>query len=254
MKSTLGTAVNYKDYRPDLKESVMIAATAAALSAVFSYLFYDSLIPAAVLCIPALLFGRRYAVKILSEKRKQRLKQQFLSAAVLLSDYVRSGHSVENAVRQSLKELSSLFGEKAEIVDEWKRICYGMSVSETVESLFHDFGLRSDISEIQDFSDVFMVVKRTGGQIREVLSKVIVTLEESFRVESRIETAIAAKKLEQRLMSVIPAGLLLYVKFTSEDLMAPMYVSLTGRIVMTVCLGVYVAAFFISEKIMDIRV
>lgn len=253
-KNILETAVHYERYRLRLSEILTVVLLSAVLSFLFSFLFYDALFPGIVLAVPVFVIVRRYMEKALNEKRQKRLKQQFLGAAELLSDFLRSGNSVENGIRLSVKELVNLYGDHAEIVGEWRRICIGMSISESVEGLLEDFGKRSAVSEIREFTEVFSVVKRTGGQIREVLGKVIETLSESFRAEARIETMIAAKRLEQRLMSIIPIGLLLYIKLVSEDMLLPMYTTFTGRIVMTASLGIYVGAFFIAERIMNIRV
>ena len=48
-------------------------------------------------------------------------------------------------------------------------------------------------------------------------------------------------------------GILLYVRTASPDLLKIMYTTLTGNLIMTVCLAVYAGAYFWSEKIMDIH-
>ena len=65
---------------------------------------------------------------------------------------------------------------------------------------------------------------------------------------------VAAKRLEQRIMNVIPLGILLFVNFTSPGFLDVMYTGLSGRMIMTVFLLVYAGAYLLSGKIVDIRI
>lgn len=217
-----------------------------------SFVFYDSLIPSLLLWPIAFFVYTRRSVEKLRDKRKERLKKEFLFAAGLLGDYLRSGYSVENAIVSSERELRQLFGNDSDILREWKGMAVALHLNVTAEEVFRDFGRRTHIREIRDFSEIFEVVKRSGGQLSEVINRVTELLTESFSVEEQIRTSLAAKQLEQKIMDVMPIGILLYIKAASGELLTVMYTSLTGRLVMTVCLVLYAAAYFWSEKILRI--
>ena len=55
-------------------------------------------------------------------------------------------------------------------------------------------------------------------------------------------------------MNVIPLGMLLFLQISSWEYIRVLYESILGMSIMTVCLGVYIVALFIAEKIMDIQV
>ena len=63
------------------------------------------------------------------------------------------------------------------------------------------------------------------------------------RIDTReeIETVIASRKLEQNIMSIMPAGVLFYLKITFGDFLDPLYGNAAGASVMTVCLLLYLA-------------
>lgn len=51
---------------------------------------------------------------------------------------------------------------------------------------------------------------------------------------------IASKKFESRILSVAPVGMILLLKYSAEDYLAPMYDwSSGGPLIMTVCLHPY---------------
>jgi len=225
----------------------------SGLLLLFSYVFYNSLLPALLLSIPAFFLYAKRSVKILRDRRKERLKREFLFAAGLLGDYLRSGYSVENAILSSEKELLQAFGEESDILREWRGMGRAMRLNMTAEEVFRDLGRRSHIREINDFAEIFEVVKRSGGQLSEVINRVTEMLAEAFTVEEQIRTTLAAKKLEQKIMNLMPVGILLYIRAGSGDLLLVMYSSILGRLVMTGCLLVYAAAYLWAEKILKIE-
>ena len=62
------------------------------------------------------------------------------------------------------------------------------------------------------------------------------------------------KKYEQRIMDIVPLIMILYVNFTSGNMMSVMYNTLIGKLIMTICLLLYTVAFIIGEKITNISV
>ena len=73
-------------------------------------------------------------------------------------------------------------------------------------------------------------------------------------MEREIETINNSKKYEQRIMDIVPLIMILYVNFTSGNMMSVMYNTLIGKLIMTICLLLYTVAFIIGEKITNISV
>jgi tight adherence protein B len=60
--------------------------------------------------------------------------------------------------------------------------------------------------------------------------------------------------MEQKIMSVIPLGIILFLRLTSKDYMDVLYGNPFGVICMTICLMGYGVALFMAEKIMKVQV
>ena len=73
-------------------------------------------------------------------------------------------------------------------------------------------------------------------------------------IKDEIAVAISEKKMEQNIMTVIPIFLMIYVNMSSKGFLDVMYDTLMGKIVMTVSLIAYVAAYFWSEKIVAMEI
>ena len=73
-------------------------------------------------------------------------------------------------------------------------------------------------------------------------------------VKKEIEATLAAKKSEQLIMSLMPAGIILYMRLTSPGFLDVLYGNPFGICAMTVCLGIYAGAYWMGRRIVDIEV
>ena len=62
------------------------------------------------------------------------------------------------------------------------------------------------------------------------------------------------KKAEQMVMSLMPAGIIIYLKLTSPGFLSVLYGNPFGIAAMTVCLGIYGFSYWLGRKIVDIEV
>ena len=244
---------NYEVYRLFPAEVIRWGLPFIVLLFGISYVFYDTFW-VAVLLLPVGTWGLlKFLRKRGVEKRKRMLRKSFMNALLLLSDYLRTGRSVESGISESVPELRELWGAESDIVREWQRIDAGFRYNKTVEELLADFGRRSNLPEVRDFAEVFRATKRGGGKLNKVLLRVVRTLSDRFYVDEKIETTLAAKKAEQKIMDVMPLAILGYLKLASPDLLSVMYTTAMGRVIMTVCLVAYGAAIWWADRITDIR-
>ena len=66
-----------------------------------------------------------------------------------------------------------------------------------------------------------------------------------------METLLSARKLEQRVMNAMPFLIVWYVEAGTPGYFDMLYGNLTGAAIMTVCMGVYLAAYVLSERIFE---
>ena len=123
-----------------------------------------------------------------------------------------------------------------------------------VEQLFWNLGQRSGVEEIRNFGDIFLIARRSGGNLGKILGNLAEVLGEKIRVTGEIQVAIAGKKLEQLVMSMVPGVMILYMQVTSRGFLDVLYHNLPGVLVMTGCLGVYLFSFRMGRKIVRIQV
>ena len=69
-----------------------------------------------------------------------------------------------------------------------------------------------------------------------------------------VDVLVSAKKLENGIMTLLPAVTVLYIDLTSPELLEPLYGNPAGILIMTLCLMVYAAACILAARIMNIEV
>ena len=219
----------------------------------FAWFFYRSAlaVPFLLLLVPPLSRrledGRR-------ERSRVRLREEFKEALGSMVTALRAGFSAENAVKETCMEMELLYGRESEICREFSLMIRGMGAGMPLEQMMCDFGERSGIADVKEFAQTFVIARRSGGNMVEIMSRTVSLLQDRMEAEQEIGLSIAARRMEQRIMNVVPFLIVLYIELTSENFFAPLYHNPFGVIVMTVCLLLYLAAFAAAEKIVRIRV
>ena len=171
-----------------------------------------------------------------------------------LSVAVQAGYSVENAVTACMKDMERLYPPEADIVREFHYIESRKKVSVPVEELFLGLGERSGIEDIENFAAVFSTAKRSGGDMDKIIQTSARMIGDKIDVRKEIETTLSAKKAEQMIMSLMPAGIILYLQLTSPGFLEVLYGNPFGVCAMTVCLGIYGLSYWLGKRIVDIEV
>ena len=90
--------------------------------------------------------------------------------------------------------------------------------------------------------------------MEKIIQQVARMLGDKIDVKKEIETAVSAKKSEQWIMSLMPAGIILYLQVTSPGFLSVLYGNWFGVCMMTACAGIYGAAWWMGKRIVDIEV
>ena len=244
---------NYEEYDFSKTESLKYLLQSVILCGVLDYLFYQNWW-LMLLTIPVTVLFMRLKKRELIRKRKRSLNYQFRDALNALSVAVQAGYSVENAVAACARDLERLYPEETDIVKEFHYIETQLKVSVPVEELLLNLGERSGIEDVENFAAVFYTAKRTGGDMTQVIQKVARMLSDKIEVKKEIEATLAAKKSEQMVMSIMPAGIICYLKLTSPGFLDVLYGNPFGICAMTVCMVIYGLSYWLGVKIVDIEV
>ncbi len=219
----------------------------------FSYFFYKSL-----WAIPFMIpFGIGFFLlksQNLTIKTKREFEKQFKECISSVAAGLKAGYSVENAFQESISDMKLLFGERAAIVTVLEKMVREMHNNKALEEVLFQLCQREDSAFIREFSDVFQIAKRSGGNMTAIIGDSVEAISNQIHMEQEMLDMISGKKLEQKIMNVIPFMIAIYVQSANPGYFDILYHSGMGTIVMTVCLLIYIGAFVLSEKISSINI
>ncbi len=245
--------VDYREYRFTLKEEIRCDLEGLLGAAVFSYFFYRS-IWAFIIMLPLVGFYRKEKKRKLAAKRMERLEKEFRETLLSVNINLQAGYSMENAFMESYRDVLNLFGKASYMTEELIIIRKGMGNGIPLARLLMDLGNRCPGGEIQEFAEVFSIAGRTGGKWQEIMKKTVDIIQEKAEIKEEIGTIIHAKRVESRIMCLVPFVILLYMNLTSPGYFDVLYHNIAGICIMTVCLLIYAIAFYWTGKITEIAV
>ncbi len=242
--------LDYKKYKYSSKDILINALMWIVSSGLIAYFFYRSLLIFIILLLFFPLFIKfRRAGYVFKRQWELMLEFQDFLSAVQVGIY--SGNSIENAVLGSYEDMVSLYTKDGYMTKEIRGIITGLNNNLTLEELFYDLGERSGVEEIMDFAAILALAKRSGGNLREIISECNNCIEEKIDIKRDIDVMIAGERLQHRIMCIVPMGIILYIQITSPGYLDSLYHNLFGYAVMTGCLLLYIISILWSEKIIS---
>lgn len=238
-----GSDYSTRERLQDLGKGILVAGLLA-------FFFYRS-----VWALPPMLsVGWLYLRR--SRRHRQRRKNrelliQFKECLLAVAASMRAGYAVENAFMDCVADMRSMFGEGCAMERELGLLGQGLGNNVTLEVLLTEMGQRSGLEEMQEFAEVFAIAKRNGGSIPVMIDAACGSIGRRLAVEEEMATLLAARKLEQRVMNAMPFMIVWYVEVSNPGYFDMLYGNPAGAALMTICLGVYLAAYALAEKIYE---
>lgn len=243
---------DYRKYRLSGRECVAAAGVGGSIVYATAALLFPNLLLrwGAVLTGGgvAVLFWKRYRCV----QQQKQLRYEFREFLGMMAAVLRAGRSVEGAVAAVYEDMEE--NESALMYEEARGILHGLQLQIPVEELFRDLGERSGLSEIQDFAEILHVSKRTRGELTDVMEHTVQILEDKMEAEEELRVVLAKRKMEQRILTGMPFGVIAMLFVMSPEYLEPLYTCTEGRIVMAVCAGLMTVSLWMAGRIMRVQI
>lgn len=218
------------------------------------YLFYHSLILSAILGLLIKYFSPFYKQQLV-QKRMNKLNMQFKDLLYSLSASVAAGRQMEEALLEAEENLSILYDQYQPIMTELRHM--RISIVENKESdkvLLKDFALRSKNEDINNFVQVYITCRDMGGNLEKIITRTTEILTDKINIDREIKAITSQKKMEGRIIALMPLVMLLALNIVSYTYISPLYETAIGRLIMTGAMGTTGYGIYLMEKISDIHI
>lgn len=215
-----------------------------------AYFFYRSAWAIPPLAIVGIFFFRMESGQRL-ERCREALNSQFKECILSVAASLKAGYAVENAFVESRGDMRLLYGEDSLIYAELEGVRRGLVINITLEELLCDLARRSASDDIMQFSQVFAIAKRSGGNLPEVMRTTAISIGRRIDAKQEMRTLLSGRQMEQTIMRLMPFGILLYIGNSYPGYFNTLYHNIQGIAIMTGCLVVYLIAYVMGDKIIQ---
>lgn len=260
--------INYKEYYMSMNEKIGYSLLIFIIGGLVGLVFYGGLFKSdgdatlathisniiffCIMGLIALKFFLKAVIQNLKNKRDNKLQKQFMDMLENLSFSLSSGNTVNDSFLNVRGDLLNQYTEKDMIIVELNEIVNGIQNGKTLEEMMQSFGKRSGNEDIENFGNVISNCYRLGGDFNSVIRKTRIILGDKVAISEEINTKLMSNKLQLNAMCIMPIVLVAMLKVSSTSF-AQNLSSLLGVIVTTFAIGLFIAAYFWGQKIIDIR-
>ncbi len=246
--------LNYKNLALSNEEKIRYVIGLILLGLLVGYGFYDSLWIGLGISILGFPLAPVYK-KMLIGKHQGELLIQFKDMLYSISAGLITGTSMSQALEESIYFWQNTYDDKDYIILELKYMIGRIKGSNEVDvDVLKDFADRSGLRDIQDFVGVYENSKKTGANLSKAIENATSLIGDKISIEREIKVLMAQKIFEGRIVGMAPFIVIMALKLLSPSYMEPMYLTHTGKIIMTFALGLMGIAIYMIERINRIEV
>jgi tight adherence protein B len=232
---------------------LLIVLQVAILSIGIAWLLYDA--PWGILSgLPLYPVYRRLYRQEKIRAREGRMTGEFKELLLLLSTYMQTGYSLENAFVHAEQELDQMQQGNSLLKAGIHELNQKVTVNVPVEQAFLALADEMDMEEGYEFGEMLLFAKRLGGNYNRNIQKTAAKIEDKISIYQEIETMTAEKSLEMKIMMLMPVFIIGYIRITSGEFISGLYHNALGISAMTGCLCLYLFMVLLGQKIIQIRV
>ena len=262
------TLLNYRVYYMSAAEKLLYAIAFFVIGGIVGLIFYGNLFMSdgeatlatyvsnvVVFTVVGFIASKMFCPMMEESKCKKRkliLGKQFREFLSSMNSSISSGSNVSMAIQTACEDMESQFGPDAFISKEVREMRLGMANNVSIYSMLKNFAERSGIDDISDFASVFEICFQKGGNLQRVIRNCYDMMGNKMIIEEEIQTMMTSNKTQQTVMSVVPIGIIAFLRLSSSSFAAS-FASPTGVLTMTIAIAIFVASFKYGRKIIDIK-
>jgi tight adherence protein B len=190
----------------------------------------------------------RWIVDFLVERRIKAYSLQMVDALQLLSNGVRAGLSVPQAIGMIVEEMPSPISQEFNILLQQNRI--GMPLEECFENL----AKRVPLEDNDMFVSAVNILRETGGNLAETFDTIVDVIRERVRLQQKVDTFTAQGMFQGMTIGAMPYMLGFVYFLQDPNSMTPLFTTPLGLVMLSGALLFDIAGIYVIMKIVKIKI
>jgi tight adherence protein B len=181
-------------------------------------------------------------------KVRDRFSEQLPDNLQVLASALRAGHSFIGALAVVAADAD------APSRREFQRVVADEQLGVPIEDSLREAGRRMGNPDLEQVAVVAELQRHAGGNMAEVLDRVVETIRSRFDLRRLVQTLTAQGRLARWIVSVLPVVLLAFISLINPAYAAPLFSTGAGEAALVVAAVMIVAGSYVIKRIVDIKV
>lgn len=228
-----------------------IIACSFGLGLLVFVLFLPKLFLSSVLGIIAFIIGAKIPrpfIAFLVKRRNKIFNQQLMDGLALMSNALKSGLSVNQAIGILVEEMPNPLSQ------EFNLILSQNKVGVPLEDAFRNLAERIPLEDVEMFVTSIIVLRETGGNLAETFDTIVHTIRERHKVEGKISAMTKQGRLQGGVVAMMPFVLGFIFYTLDPEHIKPLFTHWIGILMLLLMLTLQIVGALLIKKIVTIRV
>lgn len=190
----------------------------------------------------------RWIIDFLVERRIKAYSLQMVDALQLLSNGVRAGLSVPQAIGMIVDEMPAPISQEFNVLLQQNRI--GMPLEECFENL----AKRVPLEDNDMFVSAVNILRETGGNLAETFDTIVDVIRERVRLQQKVDTFTAQGMFQGMTIGAMPYMLGFVYFLQDPNSMTPLFTTPVGLIMLFLAVSFDIAGIYVIMKIVKIKI
>jgi tight adherence protein B len=187
-------------------------------------------------------------INVLHKRRITRFVMQMVDGLSLMSNAMRSGLNVPQALQLVTDELPNPISQEFTLVLSQNKL------GVTLEDAMSNLSVRMTHDDIEMFTTSVNILKETGGNLAETFDSISYTIRERIKIESKIQAMTAQGVMQGVIVVLMPFALGAILYSIDPERIRPMFTTIPGWAMLLVMMSLQAIGAFTIWKIVQVRV
>ena len=181
-------------------------------------------------------------------KRRRQEFESFLPEAIdLMTNALKSGFSLESALKMVAREIADPVGIEFGIAFEEQNL--GGSITDALSNM----GRRVQSDELNLMITALLIHKKVGGNLAEILERIGTTVRERFRLEREVKIHSAYGRLSGVVLVLLPIIVAIFIFILNPEYLRVLWAEKAGRYLMGTAIVMQIIGIWVINRIINIK-
>jgi tight adherence protein B len=175
-------------------------------------------------------------------RRRNAIDAQLDQALVSIAGSVRAGFSFLQACQLSVNQM------QWPLKQEFEAMLEEVSVGASIDDALRNLSEKVESYEVDIAVNAVLVQRQVGGSLAEILDNVAHTIRERRELRGHLMALTAQQRLSAIFVASVPIGMAVLLSLTSWQFMKPLYLTLTGNVLLCVGIIMDILGFLVMRR------